>query len=145
MRRFLSSGGGALVVLGVLAWLLASGSALSSAPPVVAAQLAAIVLTVWARRTFAVSQFRAGAEPGAGPLLAAGPYRYVRHPMYAAALLLVWACVLGHWSVVNALAGAVVTAVIAARIPVEEQLLRTRYPEYEAYAARTRRLVPFLL
>jgi protein-S-isoprenylcysteine O-methyltransferase Ste14 len=145
MLRILVSRFGVVVALAALLWLIVSGSFLSPAPLVIAGQLVAVALAVWARRTFAGSEFRAGADPGSGPLLTVGPYRCIRHPMFTAALLLVWASILGHWSLVNGAIGAVVTATIALRIPAEEALLRSRYPEYGAYAERTRRLVPFLL
>jgi protein-S-isoprenylcysteine O-methyltransferase Ste14 len=45
---------------------------------------------------------------------------------------------------VNALIGSGLAVVIALRIPVEERLVRARYPEYDGYARATKRLVPFL-
>jgi len=36
------------------------------------------------------------------------------------------------------------TLATAVRIQAEEQLLRATFPEYSAYAARTKRLVPFV-
>ena len=40
--------------------------------------------------------------------------------------------------------GAVIAIATAVRIASEEALLRVEFPEYEDYARRTKRLVPFL-
>ena len=72
-----------------------------------------------------------------------GPYRVVRHPMYAGlAPVMLGLCVwLG--STAGALLAAVPIGVLAARVVVEERLLRARLPGYADYATRVRRrLVP---
>lgn len=128
-----------------LALLALRHSLFSRSPFVIAAQLAAVGLAVWARRSFKAGQFRAVADPAAGGLIDSGPFRFIRHPMYAAALLLVWAAILGHWSVTNALIGFVLTLLIGMRMPIEERLVQARYPEYADYARRTKRVIPLLL
>ena len=80
-----------------------------------------------------------------GALVTGGPYRMVRHPVYAAGLLaLAGACVALAPS-----AGIGVAALAALwwqKSSLEERHLRARFPEYAAYAARVRaRLVPWLL
>lgn len=128
-----------------LVYLLLSGNLLSSSPFVIAAQVCAIGVAVWARRSFHAGQFSVTAEPKDGPLLSTGPYRWIRHPMYASALLLLWATILGHFSLLSGLTGLIVTGAIALRIVAEEQFLRTSFPDYVEYAHKTKRLVPFLL
>jgi protein-S-isoprenylcysteine O-methyltransferase Ste14 len=73
-----------------------------------------------------------------------GPYRFIRHPMYSAALLFIWAAVLGQPSTLTLTIGVAVTVVSAARIIAEERLLREAYPDYREYARTTKALVPFL-
>ena len=133
-----------IVVLAILV-LLVRNSLLSSSPFVIAAQLLAVALSVWARASFGTGQFRVTAEPSEGGLLNRGPYRIIRHPMYAAAMLFIWASILGHWSLVNAIIGLAVTGVTAIRIVKEEQVLRQRYPEYSEYSRNTKQVIPYLL
>ncbi len=80
------------------------------------------------------------------PLIVTGPHRYVRHPLYAAAMLLV----AGWWLLLDYTFLLVLAAfmflwfdfVVA---PFEERELRALFgPVYEAYAKRTPRFVPFL-
>ena len=74
-----------------------------------------------------------------------GPYAYVRHPMYAGALLVIAGAplLLGSWW--GLAAGAGLVLVIAMRAVLEEQTLMAELAGYADYAARVRyRLVPHL-
>lgn len=134
-----------LFVLLVLLSLLVRGQLLSRSPVIILAQVAAVVLMIWARATFRAGQFRVTPAPsGTGPLLDRGPYRFIRHPMYAGALLLLWAGVLGHGSPVNAVLAALASAAVVVRINDEERVLRAHFRDYAQYAARTKRLVPYV-
>jgi protein-S-isoprenylcysteine O-methyltransferase Ste14 len=134
-----------LVLIMAILYLLISGNLLSGSPLIISGQLLAIALGIWARQSFQKGQFNIHAEPAAGPLLLTGPYQFIRHPMYAFALLLVWISILGHLSFITVAVGLMVTGVIAVRIVTEEQLLRARYPDYAEYARQTRRIIPFII
>jgi protein-S-isoprenylcysteine O-methyltransferase Ste14 len=72
-----------------------------------------------------------------------GPYRVVRHPMYAASLVQLPAIALtlgSAWALLPALAGI---ACVVVRTALEDRALRAGLPGYEAYTQRTRhRLIP---
>ena len=133
-----------IVVLGIL-YLLISGNLLSTAPLIIAGQLLALALGVWARQNFPTEQFSIHAEPIGGSLLLTGPYQFIRHPMYSFALLFVWSSVLGHLSLITAGIGLIVTTVIVIRIITEDQFLHTQYPGYAEYARTTKRVIPFII
>ena len=79
-----------LMVAGIL--LLAANSGLfSSHAVVILSQIAAGVLMFWARRTFGRRSFHLTADPTEGGLVTSGPYRYIRHPIYASIILFAWA------------------------------------------------------
>jgi protein-S-isoprenylcysteine O-methyltransferase Ste14 len=136
---------GLLILLVALGALAARHSLFSPSPYVIAAQVAGVGLAIWARQSFVRGSFRVTAGPAAETVLRRGPYRFVRHPMYAGAALVVWSSILGHWSPVNATIGVVVVGMLGLRIVVEERLLRARYSDYTHYARSTRCLIPFLL
>jgi protein-S-isoprenylcysteine O-methyltransferase Ste14 len=72
-----------------------------------------------------------------------GPYRWVRHPMYAGALPLMVGMPLWLGSGAGALLAAVPIGILALRVLAEERLLRRDLPGYEEYARKVRwRLVP---
>ncbi|HKO22048.1 MAG TPA: isoprenylcysteine carboxylmethyltransferase family protein [Candidatus Eisenbacteria bacterium] len=108
-------------------------------------QAVAGALMLWARVTFGGRSFHAGADPTEGGLVTTGPYRFIRHPIYAAILLFLWAGIASHGSIVGVLSGIVATGAIAVRIGTEESLVVESYPEYVEYARRTKRIIPFVL
>jgi len=133
-----------LFVIGSIATLGITGNLFSSSPFVIAAQAAAVGLGIWARRSFQKGAFRVTAVPGGSSIIREGPYRVVRHPMYSAALLLVWTAVLSHGSVLTLAIGVAVTGLTVARVSAEERLLVARFPEYPDYARSTKALIPFV-
>jgi protein-S-isoprenylcysteine O-methyltransferase Ste14 len=136
---------GLFLVIAVLFFFAATGNLFSSSPVVIAVQILAVGLLVWARRSFPAGAFRVDATPSAETVIRQGPYRLIRHPMYTGALMFTWASVLSHFSVLTGTLGAVVTIVIALRVVFEERFLRERYPDYAAYMQTTKAVVPYLI
>ncbi|MGH8092321.1 MAG: methyltransferase family protein [Chthoniobacterales bacterium] len=141
--RGLSILGFVLIVIALVA-LLKIHALFSPKPWVIALQVAAALLMLWARVTFGMRSFHADAKPTAGGLVTSGPYRYIRHPIYAAICMFIWAGVLAHLSPLTILLGFLATVGVLVRLRCEETLVTERYPEYRDYAARTKRLVPGL-
>ena len=108
-------------------------------------QIMAVFLMVWARMTFGRRSFHAIANPTEGGLVTTGPYAYIRHPIYASILYFLWAAILSHFSLTNSILGVIGTMGICIRIYAEEHLIIHQYPEYVDYAARTKRVIPFLI
>ncbi len=101
-------------------------------------------LRAWAMRVLGVSYRRTLRTEGDQELVTAGPYRVVRHPGYAGSLA-VW---LGYAA---SRGGGLALAVVALwmlaaylwRMRAEEKMLVGRFGSaYEAYMARTKRLIP---
>ena len=82
--------------------------------------------------------------PEARRLVVTGPYRLVRHPLYATEMI----CMVGL-VIQFALWPAVIVFLIQCmfqleRMRIEERLLSRTFPEYEIYANNTARLIPGL-
>lgn len=100
------------------------------------------IIRVFRENTYAASTI--AVEPGQR-VISSGPYAYVRHPMYAAGIVLLLASpiALGSWW------GLVVflplMPVLIWRLMDEEAFLRKNLPGYSEYCDRvTTRLVPFV-
>ena len=80
------------------------------------------------------------------PVIEIGPYRYIRHPSYAGALITITGLglALGNWAGLIALLGCMIVA-YSYRIPIEESALLAALGEpYEKYIRRTYRLIPYI-
>jgi protein-S-isoprenylcysteine O-methyltransferase Ste14 len=94
--------------------------------------------------TFAAPIVKHQAERGQ-LVVQTGPYRIVRHPMYAGAIPLMIGMPLWLGSLAGALLAAVPLGTLVLRILVEERMLRRTLPGYDEYARAVRwRLVPFV-
>ncbi len=144
MLKIISRMSLAVVVVSLLALGL-SGNLFSLSPLPLAIQALVVGLSVWARRSFPRGAFRTAAIPSGDGLIRQGPYRYVRHPMYSAALILIWTGIVTHLSVWSVVVGVVVTAFAIVRIVVEEGLLREQYADYGDYVGATKALIPFIV
>ena len=125
--------------------LLVRHALFAARPALMAVQVLALILVIWARITFGMRSLHYAANPTDGGLVTSGPYRFVRHPIYAAILFFVWAGVASQTTLLGVGLGILVSAATVVRIVAEERLVTARYPGYVAYAARTKRVIPFLL
>ncbi len=124
-----------------LGWSRVPDAIVVAGDAIVALGLAA-VWRVFRANTFTAGTIQVEAEQH---VVSTGPYRIVRHPMYASAIamLLGIPLALGSWPAL--LAVAPLAAVIVWRLLDEERVLDAELAGYPAYRARVRyRLVPFV-
>ncbi len=117
-------------------------SLFANGPVTLAVQSAAFLLLIWARVTFGLRSFHAAANPTEGGIVMTGPYRYIRHPIYAAIFCFLAAGAAAHPSLGSLSATVLAAAMLFIRMRSEEILLLRRYPEYSQYAATTWRILP---
>ncbi|NUS21010.1 MAG: isoprenylcysteine carboxylmethyltransferase family protein [Mesorhizobium sp.] len=144
-----------ILLLGIFAWLVLMGLDFRfgwSAAPVWVQAIGMLVLLVgiWIcyltmlENSFAAPVVKIQDERGQ-KVITTGPYGYVRHPMYAGAILYFagTALLLGSWW---GLASVLVFIVLLAiRTFIEEKTLRTGLRGYDDYAARVRyKLIPMV-
>lgn len=134
----------ALMVVGIV-WLAERREMFARSIPAIVVQGCAVALMVAARIAFGRRSFHAAATPTAGGLVTSGPYRWLRHPIYAAVLYFVWSTAIDYHSPQALVAAALITAGAAVRMYAEETLLIGKYAEYAGYRARTSRVIPFVL
>lgn len=101
------------------------------------------LLTLWALWAFRATRLHlTPLVREGGSLVVSGPYRWVRHPMYTAVLLLSAGLVLLDPTWIRIGAAVLMVPALALKSSVEEELLRQAYPEYDNYRSRTFRLIP---
>jgi protein-S-isoprenylcysteine O-methyltransferase Ste14 len=79
-------------------------------------------------------------------LVTVGAYRFIRHPMYASLLALVWCAFLKNPSAIGSIVLAPIASgfLVATSVAEERENLASFGAAYAAYMKRTRRFVPFL-
>jgi protein-S-isoprenylcysteine O-methyltransferase Ste14 len=137
-----------LQFLTLAAQLFLAGGALLDGPPpagAVALALAAIALGLWALRANRPGNFNIHPSPrDGGRLIEAGPYRFIRHPMYTALMLFGGACGWITDSFPGWMLELTLVCVLAIKALLEEWMLARAHPAYADYRARTRAFVPFV-
>jgi protein-S-isoprenylcysteine O-methyltransferase Ste14 len=108
--------------------------------------VAGLFVAVWARRTLADNWSSDVTLKQGHELVRAGPYRFVRHPIYTGLLLM---C-LGSASDIGRLRAWAGTALVFAgfwiKLKQEEKLMLRHFPEdYPAYRKQVKALVPFVI
>jgi protein-S-isoprenylcysteine O-methyltransferase Ste14 len=100
---------------------------------------AGLAWSVWAIR-FLGPNF--SVLPQARGIASEGPYRWLRHPLYAGEIVAALGIAVGAWSPAAAGLWVVLCALQAYRAVREEQVLLLAVPGYRAYRARTAALLP---
>lgn len=78
------------------------------------------------------------------PLRTSGPYRFVRHPMYLALMVFCAAYVLNDFSIHTLSLWFALLLVLGIKVHYEERILKARFPDYQNYAQKTKRIIPFI-
>jgi protein-S-isoprenylcysteine O-methyltransferase Ste14 len=100
---------------------------------------------IWALYSLSYLGRKFSIVPEARGLVTSGPYRLARHPIYLGEIIAGFGLVLPTLFSLHVVVFALFVAAQIVRTHFEERVLRSTYPQYEAYARHTRRLIPFVL
>lgn len=112
---------------------------------VIVSAVIGIALGLYAIQTIRLGNFNISPYVKAnGKLIAHGPYRLVRHPMYTAILVTCWPLVLGHFSYQRLAFVIGLTLVLIIKLHIEEHYLKRAFPTYLEYTRISKKLIPFI-
>lgn len=104
-----------------------------------------ILLFAWMFRHLGLNVTSTSMPRASATLVTSGPYRWIRHPMYSAALLLIIATALLTANLIVVICGLAIFTLLAARSRTEEERLIEKFgASYRDYQRRTGRFFPGL-
>jgi protein-S-isoprenylcysteine O-methyltransferase Ste14 len=104
-----------------------------------------VIIGVWSVWLMNRSVLSVYPEPNEGiKLIQSGPYKIIRHPMYASLFLVFVPMVIANASTINLIVLLVFTINQILKLLYEEQLLRKTTKGYSQYMQSTWRIIPFI-
>lgn len=129
-----------------LGWIFATGPWVAETLMLVLMESLGGFLGVWALWTMKLRHLSALPEiKPQSPLQTGGPYRWIRHPMYTALLLLTLALVIEEFSLWRGLVWCILVCDLFLKLQFEEVLLMKAFPDYQEYQARSHKLIPWIV
>jgi len=107
-------------------------------------QILSVLLMIWARIIFGFKSFHASANTYKKKLVTKGPYKWLRHPIYAAVIYFFLACIISYPTIKTIIAVTVIVASTIVRMLLEEKSLFENFADYKAYYTQTKRFIPFV-
>ena len=144
-RNHLKSYALVLVQFICLGALLLTGPLLAPGILLPALELGAVALGLWALLTVRLDNVQIVPDPRSdAKLVCHGPYRWIRHPMYAALLLGTLALVAAQPTPLRWGIWLILLADLLIKLHYEERLLTEHFAAYQSYMAESKRLIPYI-
>ncbi|WP_130537848.1 methyltransferase family protein [Thiomicrorhabdus indica] len=107
--------------------------------------LLGIALGLWAVKTMHLGHFNIVPDPLPHlNLVSTGPYRYIRHPMYASILIFFLPAVIFHNNWIVWASYGCLSLTLLLKLIYEEKLISAQCPDYDEYKQHTDRLIPMI-
>ena len=125
--------------------ILLTGSLVPRSFPLQVVFVLALSLGIWALWTINFKNFRLTPNfPKDTRLVAKGPYKLIRHPMYSCLLLATLMIVLDDLSIIRIAIWIILFIDLYIKLVYEEKLIIDRNTDYLIYKRDTKRLIPFI-
>jgi protein-S-isoprenylcysteine O-methyltransferase Ste14 len=106
---------------------------------------AGVAFAIWARRTLGTNWSGNPTIKEGHELIKNGPYRWVRHPIYAGIFFGLLGTFVGSGRVRTLVVVVGATLCVVVKLWIEEGLMLKQFPEaYAAYRKQTKTLIPFI-
>jgi len=109
--------------------------------------IAGLILGIWSILAMGIGNINAGPDPlPEGRLVSRGPYAVIRHPMYAAILLVFIPLLIDHFTIPRLFIMMLLIINLLLKIRYEEKQMNLSFcKKYSEYSAGTWQLIPYVL
>jgi protein-S-isoprenylcysteine O-methyltransferase Ste14 len=127
--------------------LIVTGPLFPSSLPLLIFYIAGWILGIWSILAMGLGNINAGPDPlPEGRLVSRGPYAVIRHPMYAAILLVFIPLLLDHFTIPRLFILMLLIINLLLKIRYEEKQMNLSHcKKYSEYSASTWQLIPYVL
>ena len=134
-----------IIQLICIALILLTGNLVPRSFPLQIVFVIALSLGIWALWIINFKNFRLTPNfPKDSRLVAKGPYKIIRHPMYSCLLLTTSMIVLDDLSIIRIAIWIILFIDLYIKLVYEEKLIIDRNTDYLIYKRGTKRLIPFI-
>lgn len=107
--------------------------------------LIGMLISIWAIFTMRRSKLRITPDVAKNAkLVKGGPYKYIRHPMYASVLIVCLGLILSNFYSFTITLYFLLFVTLFFKISYEEKLLEKNFLEYKKYKSTTKRIIPYI-
>ncbi|NIP38641.1 MAG: hypothetical protein GWO07_07730 [Candidatus Dadabacteria bacterium] len=134
-----------LIQFACIVFILLTGNIVPRSFVFLVVYVLAISLGLWAVWTINYKNFRLTPNfPKDARILAKGPYKIIRHPMYSCVLLITLMLVIDDFSFIRIAVWLILFINMYIKLIYEENLITDRNSDYLIYKRGTKRLIPFI-
>jgi len=134
-----------IIQFSCLGLIAITGPIFSDNKLLLAVEFLGLALGSWAVFVMGIGNFNVTPDPlKSSRLVTRGPYRFIRHPMYLALLLVTLPLVATKFSVLRLAIWLVLFIDLVVKLNYEEGILMTRLEGYRDYKQRSYHLIPFI-
>jgi len=106
---------------------------------------AGLVLGFWSIYNLGLDTFTPFPEPKKeSKHVQTGAYKYVRHPMYTAVMMLSLVLLSSSATFISAVIYLLLLYILDSKATLEEEYLQKIHPSYKTYAQKTKKFIPFV-
>ena len=135
----------AQIILILLLFLFSVPNAIFKNTAVSAIFAAGLLLGIWSLYNLGLDTYTPFPEPKKeGRHVQGGAYKYARHPMYTAVMIIGLALLFSSPTLYSAIIYLVLIIILDQKAAVEEKYLEKMHPTYKAYAQKTKKFIPFI-
>jgi protein-S-isoprenylcysteine O-methyltransferase Ste14 len=125
-------------------YIFMTGPVIIQNPFLIIFEVIALILGVWSVSIMIYkSKIHVTPEVAVGAkLVESGPYKFIRHPMYSALLLLTLAFIINLFTWERLFFWIILFLDLMLKITYEEQILERHFHGYKEYSKKTKKLIP---
>lgn len=126
-----------------LIFLFITGPVISANPLYFLLQILLMIVGVWSIWEMRKSRFQVTSDIGKDSrLVKTGPYKYIRHPMYAVILAFTFILILNTFSYIRLASWLILFSDLLFKLSYEETLLEKHFHDYHSYQKHTKKFIP---